>query len=111
MSQTYHHHQHILSPKPKSTLVNGSNGPNGIMSTTTTSSNNNAINNTTVTNGTSGTNGINNKPLSTSTFTQEIARAMQASSSQQPKYASYPYVEDRFEHPPPPPPSPVGWSR
>ncbi|OJD10552.1 hypothetical protein AJ78_08472, partial [Emergomyces pasteurianus Ep9510] len=98
MSQSYH--QHILSPIPSkakgSLVVNGSSGPNGTASTANTF----------------GTNGTTNKPLSTSsTFTQEISRAMQASSSQQPKYASYPYVEDRFEQPPPPPPSPVGWSR
>ncbi|PGH00808.1 hypothetical protein GX51_05585 [Blastomyces parvus] len=94
MSQSYH--QHILSPIPsKSTIVKGTNG------TTTTGTS------TTKTSNISGTNGIN-----TSTFTQEISRAMQASSSQQPKYAAYPYLmEDGFEHPPPPPPSPVGWSR
>ena len=44
---------------------------------------------------------------STSTFSQDISRAMLAS-SQIPKYASYIEHEVRdFENPPPPPPSPV----
>ncbi|OJD27829.1 hypothetical protein ACJ73_00779 [Blastomyces percursus] len=89
MSQSY---QHIHSPVPsKSTIVKGTNGAS-TTSTTKTSSNISGVN--------------------ASTFTQEISRAMQASSSQQPKYAAYPYLmDDGFEHPPPPPPSPVGWSR
>ncbi|QSS56999.1 hypothetical protein I7I53_05376 [Histoplasma capsulatum var. duboisii H88] len=103
MPQSYHH-QHILAPMPSSkSSGNGSNGPTGTGTTGTTAS---------TTSNTNGASGINSKSFSTSTFTQEISRAMQASSSQQPKYAAYPRVMgDRFEHPPPPPPSPVGWSR
>ncbi|EQL32669.1 hypothetical protein RJZ56_001524 [Blastomyces dermatitidis] len=98
MSQSY---QHILSPIPsKSTLVKGTGTDTDGTTTTTTGT-------TSTTKTTNNINGIN-----ASTFIQEISRAMQASSSQQPKYAAYPYLmDDGVEHPPPPPPSPVGWSR
>ncbi|KGY15658.1 hypothetical protein PABG_11311 [Paracoccidioides brasiliensis Pb03] len=58
--------------------------------------------------------GLVNDPTATfsaATFSQEISRAMQASSSQLPKYVSYSYMEDAFDQPPPPPPSPVGWAK
>ncbi|KLJ11018.1 hypothetical protein EMPG_13693 [Blastomyces silverae] len=104
MSQSYH--QHILSPIPsKSTIIKGTNGTSTTTSSTTAT-------NTTSTTKTTHNNNNNINGINASTFTQEISRAMQASSSQQPKYAAYPYLmEDGFEHPPPPPPSPVGWSR
>ncbi|PGH19052.1 hypothetical protein AJ79_00086 [Helicocarpus griseus UAMH5409] len=78
---SYHNHNHILSPTPSKPKSTLINGT-----------------------GTGTT-------LSASALTQEISRAMQASSSQLPKYASYSYMEERGEHPPPPPPSPVGFPR
>ncbi|PGH11204.1 hypothetical protein AJ80_07209 [Polytolypa hystricis UAMH7299] len=45
--------------------------------------------------------------VSATTFSQDISRAMQAS-SKLPKFASYTGGENS-EHPPPPPPSPVGF--